>query len=293
MTDDTLTFESHRATLVTHAYRMLGDMARAEDIVQEAWLRWQGRAVEVDTPKAFLLKIVTRLCLNELDSARARREESRGDRLPEPVALDEQGLGLVELEDQISMAFLVMLQRLTPAERAVLLLHDVFDMNHAEIASLVQKSEAACRQLLSRARENVAEERRALRTSRDEHRKLLQAFVRASGSGDLDSMLSLLADDATLTVDPGPGERRLGRIRNVGRPVVGARRIAAFLAAVARQDTRQRTVHECVLNGQPAVVFLRDGRASAAILVSVANGRIRHVFVHADETRLAHLGPLH
>jgi RNA polymerase sigma-70 factor (ECF subfamily) len=272
---------------------MLGDMARAEDIVQEAWLRWRGHEVEVEAPKAFLLKIVTRLCLNELDSARARREESRGDRLPEPIALDDSGLGRVEMVDRISMAFLVMLQRLTPAERAVLLLHDVFDMSHAEIAALVQKSEEACRQLLRRARDNVAEERRALRTTREEHRELLQAFVRASSSGELESMLSLLAADATLTIDPGPGERRLGRIRKVGRPVIGGRRIAAFLAAVARQGTPRRTSHECLLNGQPAVVFLNDGRPAAAILISVSEGRIRHVFVQADESRLTHLGPLH
>lgn len=293
MTDDTITFESHRSTLIAHAYRMLGDMARAEDIVQEAWLRWRGRSVEVEAPRAFLLKVVTRLCLNELDSARARREESRGDRLPEPIALDESVLGRVEMGDRISMAFLVMLQRLTPAERAVLLLHDVFDLSHSEIASLVQKSEVACRQLLSRARDNVAKERRVLQASQAEHRKLLQAFVQASRSGELDSMLSLLAEDAMLIVDVGPAGRRVGRIRNVGRPVVGARRVAAFLAAVARQNTANRTAHECFLNGEPAVVFLEDGRPSAAVLISVADGRIRHIFVHADETRLSHLGPLH
>jgi RNA polymerase sigma-70 factor (ECF subfamily) len=272
---------------------MLGDMARAEDLVQEAWLRWQGRSVAVEAPKAFLVKIVTRLCLNELDSARARKEESRGDRLPEPVALEDHGIGRVEMEDQISMAFLVMLQRLTPAERAVLLLHDVFDLNHAEIASLIQKSEAACRQLLSRARENVAEERRALQAPRDEHRRLLQAFIAAQSSGDFDSLLSLLADDATLIVDAGIHGRRVGRIRNVGRPVIGGRRIAAFLAAVARQNTSRSTVHECNLNGEPAIVFLQNGRPSAAVLISVAEGRIHHVFVHADEQRLTHLGPLH
>src|SRR5215468_8797205 len=139
---------------------MLGDLARAEDVVQDAWMRWQGHASDVDAPKAFLLKVVTRLCLNEMGSARARREESRGDRLPEPVDLDDSGFGRAEMLDQISMAFLVVLQRLTPAERAALLLHDVFDLSHREIGELLQKREAASRQLLSRARENVAEERR-------------------------------------------------------------------------------------------------------------------------------------
>src|SRR5271155_3240865 len=151
MLDDTVAFESHRPALLALAYRMLGDMARAEDTVQEGWMRWQNRHVAVETPKAFLVTTVTRLCLDELSSARARHEESRSDRLPEPVDLDESGIGRLETTDQISMAFLVLLQRLTPAERAVLLLHDVFDMGHAEIGAALGKSEAACRQLLSRA----------------------------------------------------------------------------------------------------------------------------------------------
>src|SRR5262249_13559607 len=159
------------------------------------------------------------------------------------IDLEDTGLSHVEMIDQISMAFLVVLQRLTPAERAALLLHDVFDMSHAEIAALLKKTEPACRQLLSRARENVAAERRVLEASREEHRRLLHAFVRATGSGELDVILNLLADDAALIIDTGPQGRRVGRIRNVGRPIVGARRIAAFLTAVARQDTRKTTTH--------------------------------------------------
>src|SRR5258706_6365921 len=180
---DSDAFESSRSELLALAYGMLGDIARAEDMVQEAWIRWQQRQVQVDSPKAFLLTTVARLCLDELGSARARREESRSDRLPEPVDLEENGLGRVELVDRISMAFLVLLQRLTPAERAVLLLHDVFDMSHAEIAALLAKSDAACRQLLTRAREHVAHERRELRPSREEHRRLLLAVVQAVHDG--------------------------------------------------------------------------------------------------------------
>src|SRR5262249_8575862 len=165
---DAAVFESHRPALIALAYRMLGDLGRAQDIAQEAWLRWQARDEPLDAPKAFLLKIVARLSFNVPGSARARREESRGDRLPEPVDLNDAGLDRVEMLDRISMAFLVLLQRLTPAERAVLLLHDVFDMRHAEIGSLLNKNEAACRQLLSRARANVAEERRVFGASRAE-----------------------------------------------------------------------------------------------------------------------------
>ena len=178
--EDLAVFESYRALLVALAYRMLGDLGRAEDMVQEAWLRWQGRREDADSPRAYLVTVVTRLCLNELDSAKARHEESRSDRLPEPIDLDEGGIGRLESLDQVSMAFLVVLQRLTPAERAVLLLHDVFDFAHDEIATLVGKSEAACRKLLERARQNVATEKRLFSTSQDAHRRLLGAFVQAT-----------------------------------------------------------------------------------------------------------------
>src|SRR5438093_5323482 len=170
-------FESHRPLLVAHAYRMLGDLGRAEDMVQDAWLRWSGRHVHVESPRAYLVTLVTRLCINELDSARARREQSRSDRLPEPVDLDEGGIGRVDMSDRISMAFLVVLQRLTPAERAVLLLREVFDFDYADIAALVDKSEAACRKLLERARQHVTEEKRLFSASAEEHRRLLAAFT--------------------------------------------------------------------------------------------------------------------
>jgi RNA polymerase sigma-70 factor (ECF subfamily) len=123
-------FESHRALLVAHAYRMLGDLARAEDIVQDAWLRWDGRQASVESPRAYLVTLVTRLCLNELDSARMRREESRSDRLPEPIDLRAGGMDRLEVLEHVSMAFLVVLQRLTPSERAVLLLRDVFGFGY-------------------------------------------------------------------------------------------------------------------------------------------------------------------
>jgi RNA polymerase sigma-70 factor (ECF subfamily) len=292
MIDDAQTFEAHRPALLALAYRMLGDMARAEDTVQETWVRWQNRRSDVEEPKAFLLTTATRLCLDELGSARARREESRGDRLPEPVDLDESGIGRVEMMDHISMAFLVLLQRLTPAERAVFLLHDVFDMTHGEIGALLGKSDAACRQLLARARKNVAAEKRVFQTSREEHRRLLMAFVRAAADGEHDRLLELLAQDAVLIADAGPGGTRYGRIRNVGRPVVGRTKIAALMEAAARQKLPPVEIQERVLNGEPAAVAFRDGRVVAAFLISVADGEIRHVFMQTDPERLRHLGPL-
>ncbi len=291
MADSSATFESHRPALLALAYRMLGEMARAEDVVQEAWVHWQ-RQVEVDSPKAFLLTTVARLCLDELGSARARREESRSDRLPEPVDLEHTGIGRLEMLDQISMAFLVLLQRLTPAERAVFLLHDVFDMRHAEIAALLGKSDAACRQLLKRAREHVATERRVFQTSRDEHRRLLTAFVQATTGGDQNALLEMLAEDAVLIADAGPGVVRYGRIRNIGRPVVGRRKVAALLKIIGSQTVGPAIeIQERTLNGEPAVVVFQEGRAVSAILVSVADGKVRHVFIQVDRERLSHVGP--
>jgi len=293
MSKDVDTFESHRPDLLALAYRMLGEMGRAEDMVQEAWVRWQKRTVEVDSPRAYLIKVVTRLCLNELDSARARREESRPDRLPEPITLDASGVGRVEVLDQISMAFLVVLQRLTPAERAVLLLHDVFDFSHAEIAELLGKTDAACRQLLSRARQNVSAERRALNPSSQEHRQLLRAFLKAASAGDVGDLKKLLADDAVMIADGGPEGVRIKGVRNLPRPLVGSEKIAAFVSAFARRPSLPLETRECELNGQPAIVALHEGSPLVAILLAVAEGRIRRVFLQADPARLKRIGLIH
>jgi RNA polymerase sigma-70 factor (ECF subfamily) len=282
-------FESHRALLVAHAYRMLGDLGRAEDMVQEAWLRWDGRHEEVESPRAYLVTIVTRLCFNELDSARARREENRGDRLPEPLDLDAGGIGRVEMLDQISMAFLVVLQRLTPAERAVLLLRDVFDFDYKDISALVGKNEPACRKLLERARENVAKDKRLFSASSETHQRLLAAFTQAAAAGDIDALVSMLAEDAVMITDGGAEGRRAGGIRNLQQPLQGARRIAAFVAATARSTDLESEVHE--LNGQPALVFYEGGAPFAALLLAVADDRVHRVYFHADLGRLAHLGP--
>lgn len=292
--DDVEAFESNRPALLALAYRMLGDLSRAEDAVQEGWVRWQSRHVDVETPKAFLVTTVTRLCLDELGSARARHEESRSDRLPEPIDLSESGMGIGRLEthDEISMAFLVLLQRLTPAERAVLLLHDVFDMGHAEIGTVLGKSEAACRQLLSRARQSVAADRRVFETSPEEHRRLLMAFVEASTGGNPEQLLEVLAEDAVLVADGGPTGGQFGRLRNIGHPVTGREQIAALIKAFAREQLSVRaTLQERVLNGQPAFVAFRDGLAVAAVLISAADGKIRRVFVQIDPERLRHVGP--
>jgi RNA polymerase sigma-70 factor (ECF subfamily) len=288
--DSTSTFEAHRPALLRLAYRMLGDLGRAQDIVQDAWLRWERLDEPPDSAKAFLTKMVTRQCLNELGSARARREESRSNRLPEPVEVGSAA-DAVERADQISMAFLVLLQRLTPAERAVLLLHDVFDFGHEEVAALLEKTAPACRQLLARARRHVAAARRSLSASREEHLRLLHAFLSATREGNVDAIAALLTDDAVLIADGGPDGVTVDGVRNLPRPVSGAQRVAAAVAALGRHgaalDRREGTV-----NGQPALVAFLNGRPVFVVLLAVTSGRIGSVFIHADPARLSHISPL-
>jgi RNA polymerase sigma-70 factor (ECF subfamily) len=283
-TSDVAVFEQHRPALKRLAYRMLGDTGRAEDIVQEAWIRWQEREVEVDNPRSYLLTIAARLCLNELDSARARREEPR-TQLPEPIVVEDHGD--VELIEQVSMAFLVALQELTPAERAVLLLHEVFDLSHAQIAEMLGTSEANARQLLRRARQGVESSRPVRLVCHDEHRRLLRAFSEASRTGDVTALVALLAEQATLITDGGPDGARFGRIRNLDRPLVGANKIAAFVTAFATQTVAAEVeTREFVLNGQPALVRFVDGKPFAALFLSIADGKVVQVFVQADPARL-------
>lgn len=287
MNSDLQVFERERPKLLALAYRMLGEMSKAEDIVQDAWLRWQRRRqLEVQTPQAYLVKIVTRLCLNELDTARARREEARGDRLPEPIALKDAGLVQVEALDRISMALVVLLQRLTPLERAVLLLHEVFDLAHVEIAELVGRSEDACRQLLKRARAHVSSQRRSFEVSRAVQERLLAAFMRAASRGDIEGLSALLADDVVLIADAGPEGGTFGRARNLPGPLAGACKVAAFVAAITPQGSSGLTAESCELNGQPSALVRRGGAPLAAIMISVVNGKIASVFVQADRVKL-------
>jgi RNA polymerase sigma-70 factor (ECF subfamily) len=285
---DLETFEALRPELLALAYRMLGDVGRAQDLVQEAWLRWHRRKDEVEVPKAFLVTVVTRLCLNELDAARVRHEQPRSDRLPEPVDLAASGMDRLELQEQVSMAFLVVLEQLSPAERAVLLLHDVFDFPHQEIAALVGRSAVACRKLLERARQRVQAGRPMITASRAEHARLLDAFVKAATAGDVDGLAALLAADAVLVTDGGKDGRRLGNLRNLSRPLVGAGKIAAFV--VAASQLPDLVWQERELNGQPAVVFSRAGQLLGALLLAVAGDKVQRVFFHADRERLGYLG---
>lgn len=277
----TRAFEALRPDLLSLAYRMLGDVGRAQDLVQEAWLRWHQNTAPVDSPRAFLITVVTRLCLNELGSARARREESRVQ-LPEPVA--DEVIGARDAE-QISMAFLVLLERLSPPERAVVLLHDVFDYSHDEVAALLQRTPAASRKLLERAKAKLASGRKLAATTRDEHERLLRAFQQAAFAGDVTAMTTLLADDATLFADAGSDDRVVNGVRAIREPLVGAAAIAEFVQRASRAS-RPSHIRQQDLNGRPALVFSRDGAVFGALLVEIAGGKIRSLYFQADAARL-------
>src|SRR4051812_31252357 len=223
-------FEQYRPLLFSIAYQMLGSAMEAEDIVQETYLRYQ-KASDVESPKAYLTTIATRLCLNQINSARERREQYLGPWLPEPV-LDAASplIPGTELEKKeiISMAFLVLLEELTPPERAVFLLREVFDYEYAEIAQILEREEADCRQLYSRAKKHLAENRPRFTSSPEQHRQILERFLQAVQGGQVDALTMMLAQDAVLWADGA------GRPGAATRPIFGSNSIARFVQGTQR-----------------------------------------------------------
>jgi RNA polymerase sigma-70 factor (ECF subfamily) len=288
--DDLETFLELRASLFGVAYRMIGSAIEAEDIIQEAYVRWSKRGPgEVTAPSAYLTTVVTRLCIDQLRSARARRETYKGPWLPEPVELEEPDPGdSAELADSLSLAFLVLLEELQPVERAAFLLHDVFDYPYGEIADIVGRSEVACRQLVSRARRRIDAPRRRFGVDRDHGRELTRRFLAACGTGDLDGLLALLSDDVIVWTDGG------GKVRAALRPITGPHRSARFLLSVARRVPEGVSVREVGLNGQPGLVFEeKGGRVSMALTLDVLGDRVVAVRVVTNPDKLVALQPEH
>jgi len=286
---DLETFLGLRARLFGVAYRMLGSATEAEDVIQEAYVRWSERGQgDVAAPSAYLTTIVTRLCIDHLRSARARRETYKGPWLPEPVEADAPGPGeSAELADSLSLAFLVLLEELQPVERAAFLLHDVFDYPYDEIAGIVDRSEAACRQLVSRARRRVDAPRHRFDADRAHGRELTRKFVVACATGDLDGLLGLLSDDVIVWTDGG------GKVRAALRPVTGPHRAARFLLSVTKRIPVGVSSREVALNGQPGVVFEVDGRVTIAVTLDIAADRVVGVRVVTNPDKLVALQPEH
>jgi RNA polymerase sigma-70 factor (ECF subfamily) len=288
-TDQIIVFQQYRPLLFSIAYRMLGSAAEAEDILQETYLRFQvASPEEVKSPKAYLSTIVTRLCLNQLTSARAQRESYIGPWLPEPIlSADYPELANPEARlgdyDSISIAFLTLLEKLTPAERAVFLLREVFDFDYGEIAPVLGKSEAACRKLLSRAKTYITANRPRFKVSPEEHRRLLEQFMRAAAGGDLEGLAALLAEDVTFWADGG------GKVKGAAlRPVRGRMAVAQFVLGVSARFTppgARAVVAD--INGKPTLL-IRDGDGFPVFVVSleIVQGQIQGIWTVANPDKL-------
>ncbi len=278
--DDASVFEQWRSLLFGIAYRMLGSAADAEDMVQETFLRWLQRDErEVRSARAYLVTIVTRLCIDQLGSARAQRVTYTGPWLPEPVTLDDTSA--LEQADTLSLAFLVLLEELTPPERAAYLLHDVFGYPFDEVARVMGRTPAGCRQLAARARHRIEDRRQRFDADARHGRELTRQFVAACATGDLEGLMAMLADDVVVWTDGG------GVVRAAMRPVVGPYRSSRFLVNVARRlHGRPR---EVVLNGQPAMVFVEADRVVATLALDILAGKIVGVRSVTNPQKLEHL----
>jgi RNA polymerase sigma-70 factor (ECF subfamily) len=272
-----------RPMLFGVAYRMLGSVADAEDVLQEAYLRWQTvDATEIRSAEAFLTTVVVRLSLDELRSARARRETYVGPWLPEPLLVDDTDPAAAsELADSLSMAFLVLLETLSPHERAAFLLREVFGYDYGEIAVMLDKQPAASRQLVARARRHVDERRQRYDADRRRGAELANRFLEATLTGDLDRMLELLSEDATVWTDGG------GIVRAARRPIVGARKAARFLIAIAPTVSPTATLREAVVNGQPGLIVIDTGAVVATMAFDVLDDRIVGIRIVSNPQKLA------
>ena len=279
MSDDP--FVAHRGLLFTVAYEMLGSAVDAEDVVQETWLRWSGvDQAEVRDPRAYLVRIVTRQAMNRLRSVSRRREEYVGEWLPEPLLTSPDAAEDVELAENVSIAMLTVLETLGPAERAVFVLHEVFETPYNEIAEVVDKTPAAVRQIAHRAREHVAARRPRMQVDRAEQEATLQKFMAAVTSGDVQGLMEVLAPDVVLIADGG------GLVPAARKPLIGAERVVAFLARVA--DLSDLIATTAWLNGMPGARFNVAGNETAVSLV-IENDLITHIYAIRNPNKLGRL----
>lgn len=289
-------FDRHRRLLFSVAYQMLGSVADAEDAVQDAWLRWSAadRSDLVDE-RAYLVRIISRLALDRMDSARARRESYVGPWLPEPLLTGaspvaaapqaSQPEDAAEIGEQVSLALLVVLETLGPAERAVFVLREVFGMSVAEVAGVLNRSEAAVRQMAHRAREHVHARQPRFDTDPREQRQVTERFLAAAVNGDVESLLAAMAPGVVLIADGG------GKVTAARRPIVGADKVARFLAAVAPQGVHLPGLRVEVtdINGAPAVVAWTEGAPFMALQLVLVDGLVDQVLYVANPDKLAGL----
>jgi RNA polymerase sigma-70 factor, ECF subfamily len=287
MTNPVLTiFESHRPELFGIAYRMLGSVADAEDVLQEAWLRWSSREGDhVHQPRAYLTRTITNLSLNKLKSAVVRRETYLGPWLPEPLVTAEDNAGHeVEQAEAVSLAMLVVMETLSPLERAVFVLKEVFGFSFSEIAGVLERSESAVRQVGTRARSHVQARRPRFDAPADTRRQVTQKFLAACVGGDLNQMMELLAPDVTAWTDGG------GKIRAALRPLHGADKVARIILGVLARELPDLGVHPVLVNGEPGLLVTSAGVLDHVVSVDLnADGRIETIRLIRNPDKLQHI----
>jgi RNA polymerase sigma-70 factor, ECF subfamily len=279
-------FNHHRPLLFSIAYRMLGTVTDAEDMVQETFLRWHQTASEtVRSAKTYLTTIITRLCIDHLRSARVQREQYVGTWLPEPMLTQpsDNSTDLMELADSLSIAFLTVLERLSPIERAVFLLRDVFEYDYDEIGQMVGKSPTNCRQILRRAKEHLAAERPRFPVSHQQQEQITTKFLDASTKGNLQGLLALLAKDVTFWSDGG------GKVVAALKPLHGAMKVARFLLAIQGKWLSTARSDLTEINGQPGIITCVGGEIHSAIALDIVDGYIQSIYSVRNPEKLARI----
>ncbi len=289
MDDPTLQFDSHRRRLQGIAYRMLGSVAEAEEVVQDAWLRWhEADKAGVDSAEAWLVTVVTRLSIDRLRAAKVQRAHYVGAWMPEPTLTDapENPEQLLERADDLSVAFLAVLERLAPEARAAFLMREVFDADYDEVALTLGKSEAACRQLVHRAKAQVQAARPRFRVSRATHERLLRVFADAAARGSLQDLKALMADDAELIGDGG------GKVKSFGKVLRGSQRLARLYFALWRRMGDAVRMELAEINGEPGLLRFVDGELESAQTFEIEHDRIVRVRVQRNPDKLARIAQL-
>ncbi|QGW84703.1 RNA polymerase sigma-70 factor [Variovorax paradoxus] len=289
MDDATLTFDSHRRRLQGIAYRMLGTVAEAEEVVQDAWLRWhEADKAGFDSAEAWLVTVVTRLSIDRLRAAKVQREHYIGAWMPEPTLTDAPATPeqLLERADNVSVAFLAVLERLAPEARAAFLLREVFDADYEEIARTLGKSEAACRQLVHRAKAQVQEARPRFQVSRETHQRLLQAFADAAARGSLQDLKALMAEDVELIGDGG------GKVQSFSKVLRGSQRLAQLYFALWRRMGPAVRMELVDINGEPGLLRFFDGQLESAQTFEIEGERIVRIRAQRNPDKLARIARL-
>jgi RNA polymerase sigma-70 factor (ECF subfamily) len=280
-------FTAHRSLLFGIAYRMLGRVSEAEDMVQEVWLRWQKQdRAEIQSPKAWLVSAVTRLCIDQLRSARREREQYYGVWLPEPLmptTTDREPDAAAELADSLTVAFMMMLESLGPTERAAFLLREVFGYEYGDIAAIVGKSEVNCRQIVRRAKAQLQENTKPPSPPTAQARQLVEQFLAAAASGEVTNVLALLAEEATVYSDGG------GRVKAAGRPIIGADRASRFLLGIWPRFVTEMERRSVDINGSPGFVMSLGGQVHYAFSFEIAGDRVRNIYIVCNPDKLRHL----